>query len=120
MITELNNCYESLSSNNCPCKNYCPLGNALKLIGGKWKTPILCALHHDGTTRYNELKRKIRGITNTMLASSLKELVNDGLLYRKQYDGIPVRVEYSLTDACEDLMPILNLLAIWGVKMSQE
>ncbi|MDR1175948.1 MAG: helix-turn-helix transcriptional regulator [Treponema sp.] len=100
----------------CPCLEYCPLNTAMRLIGGKWKVPILCSLHRDGTTRYNELKRKIRGITNTMLASALKELEESGLVRRKQYAEMPVRVEYSLTDACNDLIPILNSLALWGVK----
>jgi len=95
----------------------CPLGSALKIIGGKWKLPILCALQQDGTTRYNELKHKIAGITNTMLASSLKELEEDGLIIRRQYMVMPVRVEYALTSACDDLMPILNQLAQWGVKV---
>jgi DNA-binding HxlR family transcriptional regulator len=97
--------------------DYCPLESSLKLIGGKWKIPILCALHQNGITRYNELKRKIGGITNTMLASSLKELENDGLIYRKQHDEMPVRVEYTLTAACDGLMPILNQLALWAVKI---
>lgn len=101
--------------NNCPCMDHCPLESVLKLIGGKWKIPILCALYQDGTTRYNELKRKINGITNTMLASSLKELEEDGLIYRKQYLEMPVRVEYALNDVCKDLIPILKLLAQWGV-----
>lgn len=99
---------------NCPCSDYCPLRSALRVVGGKWKIPILCALHQDGTTRYNELKRKIRGITNTMLASSLKELEEDGLIYREQHMEMPVRVEYTLTDLCRDLMPILKQLAHWG------
>lgn len=98
----------------CPCREDCPLGEALKLIGGKWKVPILCALSQDGTTRYNELRRKIKGITNTMLASSLRELEEDGLIDRKQYPEMPVRVEYALTDRCDGLMPILNQLARWG------
>jgi DNA-binding HxlR family transcriptional regulator len=102
----------------CPCMDYCPLGGALKLIGGKWKIPILCALHQDGTTRYNELKRKIRGITNTMLASSLKELEEDGLICRTQYQEMPVRVEYRLADRCNELMPILGQLANWGVRVN--
>lgn len=102
---------------NCPCMEYCPLGFALKIIGGKWKIPILCALQKDGTTRYNELKRKVRGITNTMLASSLKELEDDGLISRTQYQEMPLRVEYQLTERCDDLMPILNQLAFWGVKI---
>jgi DNA-binding HxlR family transcriptional regulator len=100
----------------CPCLEYCPLDTAMRVIGGKWKIPVLCSLHRDGPTRYNELKRKIRGVTNTMLASALKELEESGLIRRKQYLEMPVRVEYSLTDACNDLIPILNSLALWGVK----
>jgi DNA-binding HxlR family transcriptional regulator len=95
----------------------CPLESALHLIGGKWKIPILCALHQDGATRYNELKRKVRGITNTVLAGSLKELEEAGLVNRRQFAEIPVRVEYSLTGACTDLVPILNQLAHWGVRI---
>lgn len=102
---------------HCPCMEYCPLGSALKMIGGKWKIPILCALQKDGATRYNELKRKVRGITNTMLASSLRELEEDGLVCRTQYQEMPLRVEYQLTDRCDDLIPILNQLGYWGVKM---
>ena len=68
----------------CPCLAACPLQKTMSVIGGKWKGPILCALYQDGATRYNELKRKIRGITNTMLASSLKELEACGLIQRTQ------------------------------------
>lgn len=85
------------------------------LIGGKWRASILCALHRDGSTRYNELKRKIYGITNTMLASALKELEEHGLVSRKQYPEMPVRVEYSLTSDCGELLSALNKLALWGV-----
>ena len=98
----------------CPCMESCPLEHVIKLIGGKWKLPILCALKVEGTLRYNELRRKIQGITNTMLASSLRELEESGLVMRKQYMEIPVRVEYSLTSACDELMPILKQLAHWG------
>ena len=104
----------------CPCRDSCPLSEALRLIGGKWKIPILCALHQDGTTRYNSLKRKIRGITNTMLASSLKELEEDGLICRTQYMEMPLRVEYALTDQCDDLMPILGQLARWGASATTD
>lgn len=108
------------SPTNCPCAPFCPLESALQQIGGKWKIPILCALNMDGTTRYNELRRKVRGITNTMLASSLKELEASGLVLRTQYMEIPPRVEYSLTDTCGELMPILMQLAGWGSKIHQE
>jgi Predicted transcriptional regulators len=105
-----------MCKDKCPCNNECPLEKALKLIGGKWKIPILCSLYQDGTTRYNSLRRKLKGITNTMLASSLKELENDGLICRKQYMEMPVRVEYCLTQECDNLMPILEQLAVWGSK----
>jgi DNA-binding HxlR family transcriptional regulator len=87
------------------------------MIGGKWKIPILCALNQDGATRYNELKRKVRGITNTVLAGSLKELEEAGLIHRQQFAEIPVRVEYSLAGACDDLLPILMQLAHWGARI---
>lgn len=104
----------------CPCMEYCPLEGTLKLIGGKWKLRIICALSGETATRYNELKRKVTGITNTMLASSLKELEKDGLICRRQYQEMPVRVEYSLTETTHGLMPILMQLAQWGMKVDKE
>jgi DNA-binding HxlR family transcriptional regulator len=107
-------------SNRCPCKEYCPLESAFHVIGGKWKIPILCALQLDGVTRYNDLKRKIRGITNTMLASSLKELEEAGLVSRTQYPEMPVRVEYALTQASGELLTMLKPFWAWGVKMHDD
>ncbi|MDR3325129.1 MAG: helix-turn-helix transcriptional regulator [Spirochaetaceae bacterium] len=112
-------CAEKMCA-NCPCMEFCPLDGAMRIIGGKWKIPLICSLHHDGTTRYNELKRKIRGITNTALASALKELEECGLVIRKQHTEMPVRVEYSLTPICNDLLPILTELAKWGIKIHDD
>lgn len=95
----------------------CPLTFALNLIGGKWRLPIIWALNKNGTMRYNQLKRSIYGITNMMLTQSLKELETDGIINRKQYMEIPPRVEYSLTDNGEKLIPALKALADWGNKM---
>lgn len=106
-------------ADRCPCMSHCPLRGALNRIGGKWKIPILCALHQDGATRYNALRRKISGVTNTMLASSLKELESDGLVSRVQYVEMPVRVEYSLTENSARLIPILVQLAGWGSGMRE-
>jgi DNA-binding HxlR family transcriptional regulator len=52
-----------------------------------------------------------------MLASSLKELEEDGLIVRRQYMEMPLRVEYTLAESCQGLMPILGQLAKWGVQM---
>lgn len=95
----------------------CPLTFALNLIGGKWRLPIIWALSKNGTMRYNELKRNIHGITNMMLTQSLKELESDGIINRKQFMEVPPRVEYSLTDNGENLIPALKALADWGNKM---
>lgn len=101
----------------CPCTEACPLQRAMEIIGGKWKLAILCSLSADGVTRYNELKRKLGGISNTMLAKSLKELEECGLVRRTEYMEVPIRVEYEATELAADLMPILVNLAQWAVKI---
>ena len=92
----------------------CGLKKVINIVGGKWKIMILCIIDRDETVRYGELKRAVFGITNTMLAQSLKELENDGLVIRKQYDEMPVRVEYTLSKKAKSLIPILLQLKKWG------
>lgn len=94
----------------------CGLRKVLNIIGGKWKILIICSIYELKIMRYNELKRNIAGITNTMLAKSLRELENDELIVRKQYDEMPVRVEYELTPKCKTMIPILLSLRDWGDK----
>ncbi len=92
----------------------CGLKKVLNIIGGKWKIMILCVIDKDEVSRYGDMRRSVFGITNTMLAHSLKELEEDGMVNRKQYDEMPVRVEYSLTDKAKSLIPILLDLKKWG------
>ena len=92
----------------------CGLKKVINIVGGKWKIMILCVIDRDEVVRYGELRRAIYGITNTMLAQSLREMENDGLVIRKQYDEMPVRVEYSLSKKAETLIPILLELKKWG------
>lgn len=98
----------------------CPLTFALNLIGGKWRLPIIWALHKNGIMRYNELKRSVEGITSMVLTQSLKELESNGLIRREQFMEVPPRVEYSLTDKGAELIPALKALASWGNKMRSE
>lgn len=98
----------------CPCSESCPLGDALSVIGGKWKMRIICTLYVDGTQRYNDILKKTAGITNTMLAASLKDLEADGIIIRNQYAQIPPRVEYSLTEHGKELWPILHRFIHWA------
>ena len=104
-------------SHNCPCTEACPLQRAMAMLGGKWKISILCSLMVDGTTRYNDLKRKINGISNTMLAKSLKEMEEDGLVTRTEYVEVPIRVEYEITEKAKALGPILVQLAQWAAML---
>ena len=94
--------------------NGCGLKKVLNIIGGKWKILILCVIDREDVVRYGDLRREVYGITNTMLATSLKEMENDGLVVRKQYDEMPVRVEYRLTEKAKSIIPILLELKRWG------
>lgn len=100
--------------------NSCPVIYALKLIGGKWRLPIIWVLSQSGTMRYNELKRNVAGITNMMLTQSLKDLEASGLVRRIQHMEIPPRVEYSLTDAGMNLLPALDELTRWGAEQMKQ
>ena len=104
-----------MRSGECPCSERCPIGEAIRLVGGRWKLKILCTLSTDGTLRYNDLKRKTYGITPAVLSSTMKDLEQDGLVIRVQYQEIPVRVEYTITDRGRELMPIIESLARWAM-----
>ena len=92
----------------------CGLKKVLNIVGGKWKIMILCVIDNNEVVRYGDLRRSVFGITNTMLAQSLKELEADGLISRTQYDEMPVRVEYALTGKAKSMIPILLELKRWG------
>lgn len=98
----------------------CPIIFALQIVGQKWKLPVMWYLAQQETVRYNELKRRVKGITNMMLTKSLQELEEHGLILRKQYETVPPRVEYSLTERGKSLLPTLNELYNWGRQMMSE
>ncbi|MGG4046262.1 winged helix-turn-helix transcriptional regulator [Paenibacillus favisporus] len=93
-----------------------PFGYTLSVIGGKWKMVIIYLLAENQTVRFNDLKRQIGAITFKTLSSQLKELEADGMVKRKEYPQVPPKVEYSLTEKAETLLPVLEGLCEWGVK----
>ena len=96
----------------------CPILCTMDVIGSKWKLPLVWYLHEKENTRYNELKRRIPGITNIMLTKSLRELEADGLVTRCICKSDPPQiVEYSLTNFGKELIPALNELYAWGRKV---
>lgn len=94
-------------------ENYCPVMKALNVIGGKWRIPILWKLS-DEPLRYNELRRKLKGITNIMLTRSLRELEEKNLIIRTVHEVIPPHVEYALSAEGEKLIPALTIIKDWG------
>lgn len=97
----------------------CPIRYALDIVGGKWKLPIMCMLGSGKPTRYGVIKRKLGNVTNMMLAQSLKELEAAGMVHREQYNEVPPRVEYSLTEKGHSIVPILVQFASWGAENLQ-
>ncbi|OUR74592.1 transcriptional regulator [Methylophaga sp. 41_12_T18] len=94
----------------------CPMPDIAKLIGGKWKLIILQILIFKGTTRFNELRRVIKGVSQTVLTSQLRALEDDGLVLRKIYAEVPPRVEYSATQQAFDLQDMFLAMHAWWLK----
>ncbi|MGN1317957.1 MAG: winged helix-turn-helix transcriptional regulator [Lachnospirales bacterium] len=92
----------------------CPLEYGLDVFGGKWKSRIICVLAEKKKLRYSELRKEMTNITDAVLAQSLKELISDSIISRKQYDEIPPRVEYTLTDKGVSVVPILQSICKWS------
>ncbi|KOY13698.1 winged helix-turn-helix transcriptional regulator [Paenibacillus xylanivorans] len=89
-------------------------GHTLSLVNGKYKMVILYWLAENKVMRHNELKRSIGTISFKTLSVMLKELEEDGLVIRQEYPQIPPKVEYSLSERGQSLMPLLNMMCNWG------
>lgn len=100
-------------ANEIPNIELCPMPDIAKLIGGKWKLIILQILIFQGLKRFNELRRIIEGITQTMLTSQLRALEKDGLVYRKVYPEVPPRVEYTATEKAIALSSMFKEMHNW-------
>lgn len=107
------------SKHENPYQKKCPIVFAMELIGSKWKLPILWQLTQEDNLHYNELKRRVNGVTNTMLTRCLRELEELGLISRYSYETIPPSVTYQLTEMGKELLPALNGLYEWGEKYMQ-
>ena len=91
----------------------CPVATAVSLVGGKWKLLIIRNLRMR-SWRFNELQRDLEGISQKVLTDSLRQMMDDGLVYRHDYQEMPPRVDYSLTELGEKLLPIMDALADFG------
>lgn len=91
----------------------CPVATAVELVGGKWKLLIIRNLRVR-PWRFNELQRDLQGISQKVLTDSLRQLIDDGLVYRYDFKQMPPKVEYGLTDLGKKLLPIIDSLAEFG------
>lgn len=91
----------------------CPVTTAVSLIGGKWKLLILRNLK-TRRWRFNELQRDLEGVSQKVLTDSLRQMIDDGLAYRRDYREMPPRVEYGLTALGREMLPIIDALADFG------
>ncbi|MFT4955583.1 MAG: DNA-binding HxlR family transcriptional regulator [Brevundimonas sp.] len=98
----------------------CGLDATLKLISGKWKPLILYFLAQGGPTRYGELRRAIRDVSDKVLIQQLKELEADDLVKRTDYQEVPPRVDYALTPLGYSLARSLVPLCTWGTENMAE
>jgi DNA-binding HxlR family transcriptional regulator len=86
---------------------------ALRVVGGKWKGLIVWHLK-DGCQRYGMLRRLIPQVTEKVLIRQLRELEADGIITRTDYQTVPPKVEYNLSEYGQNLLPVLGVLCQWG------
>lgn len=98
----------------------CPLEYGLNIFGGKWKSRVICVLATNEVMRYGEIRKELGNITDAVLASTLKELAGDHLVDRTQYEEIPPRVEYSLTEQGRSVLPILQSICTWSRQQTDQ
>ena len=91
----------------------CPVATTVQLIGNKWKLLILRNLK-TRPWRFNELQRDLEGVSQKVLTDSLRQMIDDGLAYRRDYHEMPPRVEYGLTELGREMLPIIDALADFG------
>ena len=102
-------------SNKVEAENLlCPIKYLTKVLGGRWKLPILCILETGGTVRFGQIKKKLGNVSNVMLSQSLRELEHDGIITRHQYNEVPPHVDYTITKKGKSLIPALAMLGDWA------
>lgn len=101
------------NSQEC-ARNIMPVRDALEVLNGRWKLPILIALSF-GKKRFKEISREIPGITDKMLSKELKMLEANELISRTVYDDFPPVVEYDITKHGETLWKVIEELRNWGI-----
>lgn len=108
-------CEESDLMNINECRRrMTPVTDALTVLGGRWKIPIIIALLYENR-RFKEIVRAVPGLTDKSLSKELKEMAIDQLVERVVFDTFPPKVEYKLTDHAKSLFDVIEALREWGI-----
>src|SRR5215210_6762698 len=100
--------------NHSECtKAILPVRDALDILNGKWKLPIIISLMY-GNKRFTQMAREIPNISDKMLSKELRDLEMNMLVKRTVYDSVPVVVEYSMTPSGKSLEKLIGELGKWG------
>lgn len=94
----------------------CPIRNVVARFGDKWSLLVIVVLSENGCCRFSQLGRLIPDISTKMLSATLRTLEADGLVSRKVYPDVPMRVEYSLTETGRSLVPVIRQLTDWALR----
>jgi DNA-binding HxlR family transcriptional regulator len=108
------------SQRNKPSQEECQssltaVQDALYVLNGKWKLPIIIALS-EGKTRFNDIQKNVQGIAPKVLSAELKTLELVGFVTREVYNEFPVLIEYKLTEYSNSLEPVIKALRDWGLQ----
>lgn len=103
----------------CEIEHGLALLDFTNVISGKWRLPIMAAIHND-KLRYTDIRKKIPTITPRMLSKELKELEGNGIVVRTVQNTIPVKIEYSLSESAKEFGTILVQILEWGVRHRKE
>lgn len=95
-------------------KNNCPVTNTLRILSGKYKLPIVELVSNNEVERFGELRRKLDNVAQATLTMQLRELERDGIICRTSFAESPPRVEYSLTQLGQSLLPVIEVLKLWN------
>lgn len=91
----------------------CPIATTISLVGSKWKLLIIRNLMKR-PWRFNELQKSLEGISQKVLTESLRQLTEDGLVYRKDYKINPPKVEYGMTELGKKFLNVLKSMEEFG------
>jgi DNA-binding HxlR family transcriptional regulator len=93
----------------------CPVQATSNVLAGKWKVLIVWHLSFN-SHRYTEIRDLLPGVSEKVLTAQLRELENDGVVRRLVTESVPPRVDYMLSDAGKELIPVMEAMCSWGTK----